>query len=396
MTPRQTLEVRRSEIRSRLGEVAALNGDELTDAIQTERDALLSELTATEPQLRAAIAAEPDPDEQITDPGENRELRALIQRGNLGAAMRDTLTRGALTGAEAELAAARECGGKIPFDLIERRAAATIPASGSGQAVESHEILPQIFETPVSAFVGCERPRVMSGTHAYPIIGTGATVETPAQGTAVTESSPTITAKTITPSRVTAQIRFQVEDAATLPMMETALQENIRAGIADALEKQCVAKLFSTATDAAPTAETNALTYAIWLAKVSGAIDGVHAASVADIRQLVGVDSIKKLETSYYSESADPFTAADFSRVRTAGIMATVHAPAAASSAQEVLVVRGMHPGSLVQPVWEGFEIIRDRYTDAGSGEVLLTGIVLQGVDVPRSAVFSRESIKVS
>ena len=396
MTPRQRIELRRSEIRSRLGEVAGLTGDAVTDEIATERTTLFNELEATEPQLRAAIAAEPDPDETRTDSAEEREVRSLIDRSNLGQALADSISRGVLTGPEAELAAARRCGSKIPFDLIERRASVSVPTSGSGESTDSHEILRQIFSTPVSAFCGCERPRVATGVHAYPIIGTGSTVENPAQGAAVSESSPAITAKTISPSRLTAQIRFQIEDAAILPMLETSLQQNLREAIADALEKEAVGSLQSTKADVAPAAATTTVTYQVWRALVVGGIDGTLAQSVKDVKMLVGTTSIRQLEVIDFTASADSYTAADFSRMKAGGVMSSVHCAAASANDQEVIVIRGMHPGSLVQPVWEGFEVIRDRYTDAGKGEIILTGIVLQGIDVPRSAVYSRESIQLA
>ena len=58
MTARQKIELRRSQIRSRLGEIAELSGDALTDAISAERDGLMAELQTSEPQLRAAIEAD--------------------------------------------------------------------------------------------------------------------------------------------------------------------------------------------------------------------------------------------------------------------------------------------------------------------------------------------------
>ena len=58
MTSRQRIELRRSEIRSRLGEIAEIAGDALTKTIVTERDGLMTELRTSEPQLRAAIESE--------------------------------------------------------------------------------------------------------------------------------------------------------------------------------------------------------------------------------------------------------------------------------------------------------------------------------------------------
>ena len=56
MTAQQKIELKRSEIRQRLGAIAEFEGEALTEAVASERDGLMTELRSSESQLQAAIA----------------------------------------------------------------------------------------------------------------------------------------------------------------------------------------------------------------------------------------------------------------------------------------------------------------------------------------------------
>ena len=90
MTASQRLTVRASEIRTRLNEIAGLDGDTVTDEIRAETDRLTTEYGTVETQLRAAIVAEDEERREAEtrgggDDAETRELRALQGRASLGA-----------------------------------------------------------------------------------------------------------------------------------------------------------------------------------------------------------------------------------------------------------------------------------------------------------------------
>ena len=83
MTTLQKLELRRSEIRSRLGELAAL--DTLTDEQKTETDRLTKEFQEKETQYRAAVIAEGERAQtrEFGNDGEAAEIRAIKRRSSL-------------------------------------------------------------------------------------------------------------------------------------------------------------------------------------------------------------------------------------------------------------------------------------------------------------------------
>ena len=104
---------------------------------QTEMETLTAEVSAKEPELRAALAAEGDKQEVVTTAdAETRELRQLTERANVGDILLATLEKRKTEGAPAELQKHYKLGAhQIPLEMlkinsgVEERAAATVPAS---------------------------------------------------------------------------------------------------------------------------------------------------------------------------------------------------------------------------------------------------------------------------
>ena len=118
MTPAQRLELRRSEVRQRLGELSALDGDDFGDDARSETDRLSAEYADLERRHRAAVisgdvsAAEGEPG----DPPAETDRLELRSRASLGRYLLSALRGQSLTGAEAELAAETGVDG-IPLEL---------------------------------------------------------------------------------------------------------------------------------------------------------------------------------------------------------------------------------------------------------------------------------------
>ena len=121
MTNAQKLTIRASEIRQRLNEIAGLEGDALTDEVRSEETALQTEYRDTETRLRAAIAAEPDPETRVEElDAEARERLELRSKATLGGFLLAAMQGRVPAGAEAEYAAAFDAKpGHVPLDLWE-------------------------------------------------------------------------------------------------------------------------------------------------------------------------------------------------------------------------------------------------------------------------------------
>ena len=120
MTTKQKLELREREIKGRLGELAALEGEQRTEAVETEQRALLAEVTGLQPRIAAAEVAEDADDrlrgEQTNGDGENRELVELRSRARLGNYLTARMRGQMANGAERELSEAAGVEG-IPLEL---------------------------------------------------------------------------------------------------------------------------------------------------------------------------------------------------------------------------------------------------------------------------------------
>ena len=82
MTAQQTIELRRSEIRQRLGQISELQGPDLTDDLTAERDGIMLELRNSESQLQAAIEVRGHGDERGVG---RRAAERFPRRSNIAA-----------------------------------------------------------------------------------------------------------------------------------------------------------------------------------------------------------------------------------------------------------------------------------------------------------------------
>ena len=147
MTILQTLQVRQSEIREAIN--ALLGNDSRTEAEQTELEKLTSEGQKLEPEIRAAIVADPDPTETQTvetEDAEDRERRELRERAQVSAHIAAAMQGRTLDGAELEYnqSIGLKSAGAFPLDLlsptVETRAVTT-----EDTAVQSRPWLDRLF-----------------------------------------------------------------------------------------------------------------------------------------------------------------------------------------------------------------------------------------------------------
>ena len=172
MTTVQTIQIRLSECRQRLNELIGVETRSTEE--QTEMEALTKEVSAKEPELRAALAAEADPQEVVTTTdAETRELAQLTKTASVGDILLATFEKRQTEGAPAELQKHYKLGAhQIPLEMlkinsgVEERAAATVPAS-IGDASQAPVITP-VFASGDGAFMGIERPTVPVGDAIFP------------------------------------------------------------------------------------------------------------------------------------------------------------------------------------------------------------------------------------
>ena len=398
MTPQQTLELRASEIRTRMSEIGGMSG-ELPLEIRSELDNLRNEYGDNERKqqaMRIAGDAPVKPLETRSD-GEGLELRSVINRANVGEMFDDILEkRGVYEGANEELRAHYHLGGnQIPLSLLrehdrlETRAVTPAPAN---VGADQQTIIPYVFPQSVAAFLGVDMPTVPVGEAVFPVLTSELTVGTPAENAAQAETTGAFSADALAPSRIQAAFFYSREDRARFAGMDMALRENLSMGLSDGLDKQIIAGANGLLTGAnLPNNAASAITtFAEYVNDFAyGRVDGRYAVSAADLRVVVGSGTYAHAGGVYRNNSVDR-TALDRLMDVMAGVRVSAHVPAVSGNKQNAIVRRGM-ARDMVAPIWEGLTIIPDEVTKAGDGQIVITAVMLHAVKILRTDGFHKQ-----
>ena len=381
MTAAQTIQIRLSECRQRLN--ALLQTEDRTDEQQTEMETLTAEVGVKEPELRAAIASEPDPQEVVTDTGDPEQRERLEIRSKTGLA--DFLS--AAVGGREVSGAAREyadaCGvsplGRLPLDLFgngqpETRAITAAPAvDGQVEAV-----VPYVFKRSAAASLGIQMPTHGAGAVQIPRVTTAPPADTLAKDAAAPSTAAVIALDSQTPKRIAGQFEVRAEDLAVYPALEAVLGESIRGALSNELDEEVfngaasgLNGLFRQADNASVAAAVE--TYATGVGRFAALVDGENAYSLGDVRCVVGPSTY----ALYMGLISAGMPLADYLETKLGSFRVSNRMPAIASKGQKGIVTLNAGPSPIRVYVWNALEIIRDPFTGAGAGKVTLTATAL-------------------
>ena len=432
MTEAQRLELRASEIRSRLNEIAGT--DELTDEIRQESDRLGTQYRDVEVRRRAAIIAEDvETTETATAPAdaearERVELRGRAAFGRyLGAAFGGRMP----DGPEAEYAAA--CGapaGQIPLDLFESDRPAPVehradtasgpPTTGTGASLAP--IQPYVFAASIAGRLGIDMPAVGSGSHSWARISTALTAGAKAKGAAQESTAAVLTAVTAAPRRISARLTIQAEDVAAIgtASFEPSLRSNLQGALANEYDGQCIGGngtapnvegLLKQLTR--PTAPTAVAGFDSFVEAFADQIDGLWASTTRDVSMVANVDAYQLSAKTFRDKVIDTgqrggvslgdTSAADYLAAHTGGWSTAARMPDTPSSgthaniADAIVRRSGRSLLAAVHPVWGSMQI-DDVYTDSASATRHVTLHVLIGdtVLIVQPGAYSRAAFKVA
>ena len=404
MTESDKIELRRSKVRERMGEIQKLSGDTYTDEVKAEERSLQDEYTDLEQRHRTAIIAD---DKALDDAkgaagapdAEQRERVALRSKASLGAYMRAALTGRMVTGAEAELQAAAGVDG-IPMELWdvpgpEQRAAedrAITPAPGV-VGINMDPIRPAVFAPSIASKLMIDMPKVPSGTYATGTISSTAgsvlTADAVAKSAEVPQTAGVITVQTASPKRVGASLGLTLEDIAAIGTanFESILRENVSLVLSDELDDQLIngdgssddlTGIFERLTDpSAPAAAVE--TWTRFLAIQSSGIDGLWATELESISMVVGVDSYRLAAATFQGADSEE-SAASYLKRMGAGFWTNSRMPATAAHIQQGILCRKGRPGmrTAISPTW-GSLSVDDVYSGARKGERYFTVSAIVG-----------------
>ena len=392
MTKKAKLTLEMSEKRQRLNEL--LGKDELTTEERAEMAGLTTRLQDLEVELRAAITEEQTRETRQEGSPEQRELRELVARCNVGNIFQAVLEHRNAEGAEAELQTHHGLApNQIPLGLLEQRAVTPAPAD-VGQNMAA--IISGVFPMSCAAFRGIDMPRVGVGEAVFPVLTTNATAHTPAENAAAAETTGSFSADVLSPSRIQASFFYSREDRARFAGMDSALRENLNMSLGDKLDQVVLAGApngLLAGNNLAKVAASAVTTFADYRkGLVYDRIDGTYASVAGDVKAVVGAATYAHMRTVYRSNNADDSALDSVMRV-SGGVKVSAHVPAVASNKHNTIVRRGVRR-DMVAPVWEGITLIPDEVTLAANGQIKVTAVMLHAVKVLRTAGFAKVEVQ--
>ena len=387
MTALQKLELRRSEIRVKLSDIATAEG-ELSDEQRSELDALKTEMNDLESRSQALIlAGETQPDPVENDDSEGRELRSLIDASSVGMICDAALSGSPVDGETREL---QEHLGLdrnfVPLDLLRETRAVT-PGIDAGTSVA--ETLMPVFAQGATAFLHIPMPRVPVGARNFPVLTSRANVSGPhVDSTSVSETTGSFTANELKPGRIQASFFYRRTDSARFAELDSALREALSGSLMEALDNKVLtgANGLFTGTNLANNAASGIDTFQTLISRLGfGNVDGRYANMLTDLKLLVGSATFAFAGTLYNNPVYDSANAVLSGKL--GGFRVTAHAPAVASNKQNAIIRRGMRRDA-VCPLWEGVKLIPDEITRVKTGEIQLTAVMLFAFKILRADGF--------
>ena len=395
MTINQKLQIRMSEVRGRLNELASVEGD-MTDENRTEIENLMAEMADLEVKLRAAITADQEAIE-IRNDGESGDtaLDDLKQRASVSEYLRQAIAGQPLDGPcrelnqELKITAVRGHGGGhlMPVEQLAMRAANTTTTAADADETQRRPIFSRLFARGVMEAMGVRLDSVPVGLIEYPILTDASTPAMTAEDTDVGEpDAAQWNSEVLKPKRLIASWEFTSEAIMTVPGLDAALSSDLQMSMTSQMNKEVItgdgtganvrgldtAIKFASITD-----PTGVVTFNDAVGFGLSAIDGLHAESEADISVVLGPATYRKVAGIMQASTTE--SAFDVLRRRGTTVVTSAHVAAPASNIQKGYIHAGrdMARGDSIAAVWPAIELIRDPYTKAASSKTIITAVML-------------------
>lgn len=389
---------RQSEIRQAL---AGLVGkDNPTDDETRNMENMDAEYRTNETRYRAALVAE---DQERREAGADLETRSdrqwseLVGRFELRQVALAIDEGKALTGATAEVVTElRNAGGyqgiPVPFAALETRAGETVAADVPNPKT-IRPIIDRIFPNSVAERLGIQRINITSGEMAFPVATAGAVFgwQTTELGNVGAASEYETTERSLNPDH-TGGAQMVISRKALKQAgegLESAIRRDLNAAIAAELDRVVIN---GTGAAGQPLGIIpGAATYGIASTPVGAT--ATWAAFRAQIVAFMEANAITS--ASQVNLGFDPAIWAELDDALITGTAVSewdrltkhVGTPAISNiipdeTAIMTATVQGIAPGYL--GLYGGIDLIRDPYTKAASGQLVLTGLVTADFTVPR------------
>ena len=378
-----------------------------------------------EPELRAALALEGSESKEFETSGEGAEVRSLLERVTLNDYLAPATNGVGTTGSAVELNAALDLpmmgqsGIAIPWQVLEvrqfvepgqteKRAFTTTTNYGGG--VAQRPILQRLFGPGIMDLLGVRIDSVPAGRTEWPLITGGAAPDMKVEGIAADDATAaTFGTETLKPKRLTGKYEYTHEQAAQVPDIEQALRRDL----ADAIKSKMNALILTgdEATNAqepdgffttitAPGAPGGIAAFADYAGLPALGVDGIHASMEGEVNVLLGTHTYQHA-AGVYATNSDFQSAIETLKKRCMKCMASSYVADPASNVQQALLhAAGPNGGNMrgdsVAAVWPALEVVRDIYSKASQGVVLIWVTLWDAQTAFRSDAYVRTAFQVA
>ena len=144
-----------------------------------------------------------------------------------------------------------------------------------------------------------------------------------------------------------------------------------------------------------PADDTATINYAAAKAALAGAVDGKYAASMMDVRFLLGSKSFETLSGKAPTND-DSQDALSYLMANSGGVRVSAHIAAPASNIQRAVIAKMGARVAAYAPIWSGIRVIRDEVTNAAEGQIHLTAYMLAAFHVVDTGNFTLRDFKLA
>ena len=265
-------------------------------------------------------------------------------------------------------------------------------------------MLNRVFKQTDSAFLGVQMPTVPAGERRYPVMTAGTTAAMVARGAQQDAGPARFDVVDATPHRLSARYVFDLEGVAELGgMLESTLRSDLRMAMGYQLDLQILngtgknnqvtglLNQFDLDLQPGATFSTNdankVIDWALSKQLGYGSLDGIYSRTESDLRMLIGQATYNIMRGVYRTTTSDDQDGVDVLRSQGVSIsesfqipapaVATFNGKSAASTKKVQKLLVNSEPMAAVAPVWQGITMIRDPYTNAGKGQIVITANML-------------------
>ena len=330
MTPAQKklreLRARQSKERGKMAELAIV--DSLSDEQRAELDEIEKGTPDLERQIRAAqIAVDDEEAEQRAEgaaarqpegDAEDRERAELRRKVKLSGYVAAAVEQRSADGAELEYnQAVGIAGNRFPLELLapplETRATTDVDTQTTPR-----RWLDRLFADTAASALGVTMESVPAGVASFPVTTGGATAAQRAKNQAAVNANWTVGVSELKPTRNAVRLTFNVEDAARIPGLESALNRDLRMALTEGVDRAIfLGDAGATGDDADITGlntagiteveitQANKIKGPETLTAFTGLVDGIHAGSLGALNVVAAIGAWRLWESTIINSAAE-------------------------------------------------------------------------------------------